>query len=54
MNDADMEKLEYLLDEYYLPELVASLSRLCQLKADDVRGSDRERSPVNLKPIQTF
>ncbi len=42
MNDADMEKLEYLLDEYYLPELVASLSRLCQLKADDVRGSDKE------------
>ena len=42
MNDVDMEKLEYLLDEHYLPELVASLSRLCQLKADDVRGSDRE------------
>ncbi len=42
MNDADMEKLEYLLDEYYLPELVASLSRLCQLKADAVRGSDKE------------
>jgi hypothetical protein len=42
MNDADMEKLEYFLDEYYLPELVVSLSRLCQLKADDARGSDKE------------
>ena len=42
MNDADMEKLEYLLDEYYLPELIASLSRICQLKADDIRGSDKE------------
>ncbi len=42
MNDADMEKLEYLLDEYYLPELVAGLSRICQLKADDIRGSDKE------------
>ncbi len=42
MNDADMEKLEYLLDEYYLPGLVASLSRICQLRADDVRGSDKE------------
>ena len=42
MNDADMEKLEYLLDEYYLPELVASLSKICQLKADDLRGTDKE------------
>jgi hypothetical protein len=42
MNDADMEKLEYLLDEYYLPELIISLSRICQLKADDIRGADKE------------
>lgn len=42
MNDIDMEKLEYLLDEYYLPELVAGLSRICQLKADDIRGRDKE------------
>ncbi|GAX61474.1 arginase/agmatinase/formimionoglutamate hydrolase [Candidatus Scalindua japonica] len=42
MKDTDMEKLEYLLDEYYLPELVASLSRICQLKADDIRGNDKE------------
>lgn len=42
MNDADMEKLEYFLDEYYLPELVTSLSKICQLRADDVRGSDKE------------
>ncbi len=42
MNDTDMEKLEYLLDECYLPELITSLSRLCQLKADDVRGRDKE------------
>ena len=41
MNDADMEKLEYLLDEYHLPELIAGLSRICQLKADDIRGEDK-------------
>ncbi len=42
MKDANMEKLEYLLDDCYLPELIAGLSRICQLKADDVRGSDKE------------
>ncbi len=42
MKDAEMEKLEYLLDDCYLPELIAGLSRICQLKADDVRGSDKE------------
>ncbi len=42
MKDANMEKLEYLLDDCYLPELVAGLSRICQLKADDLRGDDKE------------
>ena len=42
MNDADMEKLEFLVDEYYIPEVVASLSRICRLKADDLRGTDKE------------
>jgi hypothetical protein len=42
MNDADMEKLEYLVDEYFLPEIVTSLSKICQLKADDLRGQDKE------------
>ncbi len=42
MKDAEMEKLEYLLDDCYLPELIAGLSRICQLKADDVRGSDKD------------
>ena len=37
-----MEQLEYLFDEYYLPGLIANLSRICQLRADDVRGSDKE------------
>jgi hypothetical protein len=42
MNDTDMEKLEYLVDEYFLPEIVTSLSRICQLKADDLRGQDKD------------
>jgi hypothetical protein len=42
MNDADMEKLEYLVDEYFLPEIVTSLSKICRLKADDLRGQDKE------------
>ena len=42
MNDTDMEKLEYLVDEYFVPEVVASLSRICRLKADDIRGEDKE------------
>ncbi len=42
MKNDNMEKLEYLLDDCYLPELIAGLSRICQLKADDVRGSDKE------------
>jgi len=42
MNDADMEKLEFFVDEYYIPELVASLSRICRLRADDIRGEDME------------
>lgn len=42
MNDTDMEKLEFLVDEYYIPEVVASLSKICRLKADDLRGSDKE------------
>ena len=42
MNDADMEKLEFLVDEYFIPEVVASLSKICRLKADDLRGTDKE------------
>jgi hypothetical protein len=42
MNDTDMEKLEFLVDEYYIPEVVACLSRICKLKADDIRGTDKE------------
>ncbi len=42
MNDSDMEKLEFLVDEYFIPEVVASLSSICRLKADDVRGADKE------------
>ena len=38
MNDTDMEKLEFLVDEYYIPEVVACLSRIYRLKADDIRG----------------
>ncbi len=42
MNDSDMEKLEFLVDEYFIPEVVASLSAICRLKADDIRGTDKE------------
>jgi hypothetical protein len=42
MNDTDMEKLEYLVDEYFLPEIVTNLSKICRLKADDLRGQDEE------------
>ena len=42
MNDTDMEKLEFLVDEYYIPEVVACLSRICRLKADDLRGTDKD------------
>ncbi len=42
MKNDNMEKLEYLLDDCYLPELIAGLSKICQLKADDVRGDDKE------------
>ncbi len=42
MNDRDMEKLEFLVDEYYIPEVVASLSKICRLKADDLRGTDKD------------
>ena len=42
MNDADMEKLEFLVDEYYIPEVVASLSKICRLKADDLRGTNKD------------
>ena len=42
MNDDDMEKLEYFVDEYYIPELVASLGRICRLRADDIRGENIE------------
>ncbi|MEE9604217.1 MAG: hypothetical protein V3V70_01490 [Candidatus Scalindua sp.] len=44
MNDIDMEKLEYLVDEYFLPEIVTSLSKICRLKADDLKGQDKETS----------
>ncbi len=44
MNDTDMEKLEYLVDEYFLPDVVTSLSKICRLKADDLRGQDKETS----------
>ncbi len=42
MNDTDMEKLEFLVDEYFIPEVVANLSKICRLKADDLRGADKE------------
>jgi hypothetical protein len=42
MNDIDMEKLEYFVDEYFLPEIVTNLSKICRLKADDLRGQDKE------------
>ncbi len=42
MNDTDMEKLEYLVDEYFLPDVVTSLSKICRLRADDLRGQDKE------------
>ena len=42
MNDTDMEKLEFLVDEYYILEVVACLSRICRLKADDIRGTDKD------------
>ena len=42
MNDTDMEKLEFLVDEYYIPDVVASLSSICRLRADDIRGTDME------------
>ena len=42
MNDTDMEKLEYFVDEYFLPEIVTNLSKICRLKADDLRGQDKE------------
>ncbi len=44
MNDTDMEKLEYLVDEYFLPEIVTNLGKICRLKADDLRGQDKETS----------
>ena len=42
MNDLDMEKLEFLVDEDFVPEVVASLSAICRLKADDIRGTNKE------------
>ena len=42
MNDNDMEKLEFLVDEYYIPQVVANLSKICRLKADDLRGTDKK------------
>jgi hypothetical protein len=42
MNDTDMERLEFLVDEYFVPEVVASLITICRLKADDIRGEDKE------------
>ncbi|MFQ5687828.1 MAG: hypothetical protein ACE5GV_14345 [Candidatus Scalindua sp.] len=42
MNDNDMEKLEFFVDEYYIPEVVACLSKICRLKADDLRGTDKD------------
>ncbi len=42
MNDTDMEKLEFLVHEYYVPEAVACLSRICRLRADDIRGTDKD------------
>ncbi len=44
MSDIDMEKLEFLVDEYYIPEVIASLSAVCRLRADDIRGTDKEAS----------
>jgi len=42
MNDNDMESLEFFVDEYYIPEVVTCLSKICRLKADDLRGTDKE------------
>lgn len=42
MNDNDMESLEFFVDEYYIPEVVACLSKICRLKADDLRGTDKD------------
>lgn len=42
MNDNDMESLESFVDEYYIPVVVACLSKICRLKADDLRGTDKE------------
>ncbi len=42
MNDNDLESLESFVDEYYIPEVVACLSKICRLKADDLRGTDKE------------
>ncbi len=42
MNDNDLESLEFFVVEYYIPEVVASLSKICRLKADDLRGTDKE------------
>jgi hypothetical protein len=50
MNDTDMEKLEFLVDEYYIPEVVASLGAVCRLRADDVRGTDKEAA----KKFETY
>lgn len=50
MNDTDMETLEFLLDEYFLPEVVANLSKICRLKADDLRGKDKETA----KKFETY
>jgi glutamate/tyrosine decarboxylase-like PLP-dependent enzyme len=50
MNDADMEKLEFLVDEYYIPEVVASLGAVCRLRADDIRGTDKEAA----KKFETY
>jgi hypothetical protein len=50
MNDTDMEKLEFLVDEYYIPEVVASLNSICRLRADDIRGTDKEAA----KKFETY
>jgi len=34
--------LNLLLTKYYIPEVVASLSRICRLKADDLKGTGKE------------
>ncbi len=50
MNDTDMEKLEFLVGEYYIPEVVASLSSICRLRADDIRGTDKDAA----KKFETY